>query len=587
MSEPAEGGAKVTIEPVPWHARLPVRLTVFLILAQLAFLWLTPRLYRWSLEVLGLPSDDSEIVMPHDLDGSAPGGAALYGRTESIYVAERLLKDAQRKEDGHWVPTPEARQAIEDELTPRGQGFAWLRADRTIVALSGNQPWSVGDVLAFPFRGEEPAIAHEFRGFWVGSVFAPVHLEGSLAGWLVLLHAENGRADSAADVARSGAHSEGTLPRRAEPIELDEQELRFAEGRKVVLSRVVLFASVGLLAVSASLLVSRLVTRRLSRLARDLTVPFEDRDELPGPFDDAGRDEFAVLARSLNLGRERVLTLIDELGRRGDSHRRWVAQVSHDLRTPLTALIATLDRADATIARAKMALGDPDRLADPAALCETVGELLHVMRIDAERVNDLADDLLDLARLEAGDLLQREPVPPGELLRQARTEFGPMAQKKEIALESRATPELPILAADGHLLLRALENLVRNALRHARSYVRLEASRIDGAIRFEVRDDGSGFPVGVDGTVRIEDLLNRRQQAGSGGLGLVVVQRVAELHGGRVAIENAAEGGAVVSFEIPVEDSEGDSQEMLARWSPRRRTRSPAEGDAGGRPSSG
>ena len=552
------------LEPIPWHARLTVRLTAFLLLGQLAFLWLLPALYRWSLEQLGLPTADSMIVMPHDLAGSAPGGAALQGRGESIFVAERLLQGAQRVEDGHWVPTAKACRLMEEELGPQLQGFAWLRADRTIVAISRNQPWSAGDVLAFPFFGEEPAIAHEFPDFWVGSVFAPVHKKGRLAGWLVLLHAYPDRTYSVADVAgRKPAPSETFRMKRVETIELDEAELIAATQRQERLATIASLVCVLLIALSASLVASRLIGRRLSRLAREASLPFDDARALPGPFENYGNDEVALLARAMNLGRERASALLAALAERDESHRRWVAQVSHDLRTPLTALIASLDRADSTIAHAKAAHAGEGEDVDPASFYASVGDLLLVMRFDAERVNALADDLLDIARLDAGDRLRREPVPPGELIRHAKTEFGPMAQKGNIRLTGSATPGLPILAADGHLMLRALENLLRNALRHAESEVEVSAEKVPDGVRFAVQDDGLGFRES-SGNAGLEQLMDQRTRAGSAGLGLVVVRRVAELHGGRVGIHNAPEGGAVAWFEIPVdEEGELDSSDFM------------------------
>jgi len=539
-------------ESIPWHARLAVRLTLFLLVAQLAALWLLPTVYRWSLAALGVPADDT----------SARDGAALHERTETTHIAERLLHGAERVDEGHWVPTREARLAIERELDSESRGFAWLRADRTIVAISRNQPWSVGDVLQPPFQGEEPELDIQ-----VGSVFVPVHEQGELAGWLVLLHADEARAPSITDMAANAEPREG-------PVERVEEELRRAEQRRELTASVLAFTVVGLIALYASVLMSRLITRRLSKLARFAASPFEDG---PGSAPDAleldGKDEITLVAQAMKTGRDRANTLLAELRQRGEGHRRWVAQVSHDLRTPLTALIASLDRADSTIAQAKAALAPTaaDATAvegdvDAAAFCTNVGDLLHVMRIDAERVNALADDLLDVARLDAGDRPRREPVPPGELVRHAKTEFGPMAQKAEITLTAHSTPGLPILAADGHLVLRALENLLRNALRHARTKVDVSAYRVSDAIRFEVTDDGPGFGAG-EGPVGIEQLKDRRERAGSAGLGLVVVQRVAEQHGGRVGVHDAPGGGAVAWFELPVDDdSDVDTQTLIASW---------------------
>ena len=121
-------------------------------------------------------------------------------------------------------------------------------------------------------------------------------------------------------------------------------------------------------------------------------------------------------------------------------------------------------------------------------------ELLTVARMDADRVQAMADDLMEIARLEAGDALTLEPVPPGELVRQAVKELGPIAQAKGLKLEASVAPALPILSADGRRLMRAMENLLRNATQYAKQRIEVLATVCGDELRFEVRDDGTGLP---------------------------------------------------------------------------------------------
>jgi signal transduction histidine kinase len=109
--------------------------------------------------------------------------------------------------------------------------------------------------------------------------------------------------------------------------------------------------------------------------------------------------------------------------------------------------------------------------------------------------------------------------------------------------------------------MRAIENLLRNAIQHARTSVEVIATLSSKNVRFEVRDDGRGLPKEPDflaylrrrsGDVRLTELAKRRGRADSAGLGLVVVQRVAEAHRGVVDAYNLSNGGAAFWMDIPV-----------------------------------
>jgi two-component system sensor histidine kinase MtrB len=293
------------------------------------------------------------------------------------------------------------------------------------------------------------------------------------------------------------------------------------------------------------------VTGRLARLSR-AAEPIEG-DDLPGPFDQQGHDEIAVLAAKMNALRRQVTERLDDLEQEDVRRREWIAQVSHDLRTPLTAQIACLDRAEAVLTKI-----------EPLALRKEMQEVIDVIKMDADRVHTLADDLLEIARLDAGDALSLEPVPPGELARQAVRELEPLAAQRGIRIEVRVTQRLPVLNADGRRLLRALENLLRNAIQHGRSAVEVSAVRSGKCIRFEVRDDGKGLPNQPDlldylrrlkGDAWLTELSKRRSRADSAGLGLVVAQRVAQAHRGTVGAYNLVAGGAAFWLDIPMEAS--------------------------------
>ena len=222
-----------------------------------------------------------------------------------------------------------------------------------------------------------------------------------------------------------------------------------------------------------------------------------------------------------------------------DSRRsEWVAQVAHDLRTPLAALTTCLDRASDQL----------DRGTDET---DELRELLCTARLDATRVGTLAEDLLEIARLEIEEIALTEPVPPGEIVQDVVRGLQPIATDRGIRCEVEIAPDVPVATADGRLICRALENLVVNSLQHARGAIAVRAHGAGEKVRFEVEDDGPGLPE-RDGQVLFSELKQQRSRADSAGLGLIVAQRVAQAHGGELGARNTAGGGAVVWFEIPV-----------------------------------
>jgi signal transduction histidine kinase len=261
-------------------------------------------------------------------------------------------------------------------------------------------------------------------------------------------------------------------------------------------------------------------------------------DELPGEFDERGHDEITQVARALNRMRDRISGLVGRLADRDDKRNEWVAQVSHDLRTPLTALITSLEHTSSLLEH------------PPSTMKRLQANNLEALA-DAKRVTALAEDLLDIASLEIEGTVQREPVLPGEIIYQAKQSLAPLARRGEIKITTHVEASLPALEADGRLIVRAIENLTSNAIRHAASWVKLSASFADELIHFVVEDDGPGLTE-VDGVATFADMRRNRSGPDSVGLGLMVIERVASAHGGSVGAENRPEGGAKIWFTLPV-----------------------------------
>jgi two-component system, OmpR family, sensor kinase len=214
--------------------------------------------------------------------------------------------------------------------------------------------------------------------------------------------------------------------------------------------------------------------------------------------------------------------------------RRFVSDASHELRTPLASLRAEVELA---LRRER-----------------TRGELEAALRSAAEeteRLSQLAEDLLVLARADAGALpVRRERIAAAELLGGVRERYARRAAEAgrplELAVQNGLELEIDRLRAE-----QALGNLVENALRHGRGRVLLEARGDDGRVELHVRDEGEGFA--PDFIAQAFEPFSREDPARAGrgaGLGLAIVDVIARAHGGAARAANR-DGGADVWIELP------------------------------------
>jgi two-component system phosphate regulon sensor histidine kinase PhoR len=221
--------------------------------------------------------------------------------------------------------------------------------------------------------------------------------------------------------------------------------------------------------------------------------------------------------------------------------RDFVASVTHEIRTPVTAIRGWAE----TLRDA----GD-----DPAER-ERFAEI--IIR-QADRLAQLVDDLLTLSSVESGGYrLRPEPLAAGDLLRGAVETFEPRAREAGIELTAAAATDLTVLG-DRRLLDQAIANLVDNALRHTDrgGAVELRVEAVEGGrVRIAVRDDGCGIaPADLERVFerffRV-DRARRRNGGGGAGLGLALVKHVAALHGGRVEARSRPGRGSEFGLVLP------------------------------------
>ena len=296
-------------------------------------------------------------------------------------------------------------------------------------------------------------------------------------------------------------------------------------------------------AVALALVLGALFTARLVRPVREVTRRVERLGE--GDYSErlppAGDDELGRLARAVNEMAARVEASVESLRATDRLRRELVANVGHDLRTPLAALRVTLDEAER--------FADEGRPGDAAAA-------LAAARRQTDGAAALVADLFELSVLDRPDrALRLAPVPVGELVRDVAERHAPALRQSGLDFEVEIPTGLPTVEADGARLVRALSNLLDNARRHTPA---------GGTVRLAVAADGAGVAVTVSDTgVGIEpDALNRvferyfrgtdaRTRGAGTGLGLAIARAVAQAHGGTLTAESRPGQGATFRLAIP------------------------------------
>ncbi len=214
-----------------------------------------------------------------------------------------------------------------------------------------------------------------------------------------------------------------------------------------------------------------------------------------------------------------------------------LSALSHDLRTPLTALVGLAD---------SLAIG-------AAALPLAQRETAEAVRDQALRLSRLVSNLLDMARLNAGEVRLRKAWQPLEEV------VGSSLKLLEAVLDSRPlrvrlAPDLPLLELDATLIERVLCNLIENAAKYSPpgAPIDLTADTNGAFVEVAVRDRGPGVAAGQ--SARIFEMFTRAapETAVPGvGLGLAIARAIVEAHGGSIGVGNAPDGGSRFSFTLP------------------------------------
>ena len=257
-----------------------------------------------------------------------------------------------------------------------------------------------------------------------------------------------------------------------------------------------------------------------------------------------GGDEVAALARAFNQMTHDLQQRAAQLQAADRTRRLLLADVSHELMTPLTGMRGYLE----TLSLHAQSL-------DP----ETRERYLAIIRDETQRVEHIVGDLLDLSRLEGGgESFDAQDVPLEDLFGRVLARHGRAAEQKGVEMATSIAPGAEIVTGDPMRLEQALQNLAANALRHTPKggRVALNAAFEDGAIVVTVSDTGSGIapehlPHVFDRFYKVDP--SRAGQAAGSGLGLSIVKAIVERHGGTVTATSRAGGGTTFTLKFPPE----------------------------------
>lgn len=368
------------------------------------------------------------------------------------------------------------------------------------------------DGQALPIFGQDPADPSALSVFSA----APVAISECPASYLYMLL----RSEQLAPVARQLRTA-----------------YKFSEGAGVLIL-------VAAFAIGLSVWVLRLLTRRLGKLAGAMQRFEASTGDDPRALPDvaAGGDEIDRLETLFHGLASRVQQQMEALRGADQMRRQILANVSHDLRTPLTTLLMHLESLQSQAA----SLSGRER-----------EDYLQVALRQTRRVIDLVEQLLEAAKLESGQVTADiESFPVAELLQDVTQKFSLAARERGIDLRLELASRVLWVEADVSLLERVLDNLIDNALRHTPAGGRVLVGLEDRQpfLRISVADTGEGMSEEV--AARAFERFYRKDvarsaPAGHAGLGLAIVRAILELHGSRIQVESAPGRGARFFFELP------------------------------------
>ncbi len=295
----------------------------------------------------------------------------------------------------------------------------------------------------------------------------------------------------------------------------------------------------------SALFVFNLLTRRLTRLSvvmeRFRESDFREQYPYAGEQSAANGDEIDRLGATYDAMAQRIIEQMQALEEKDSLRRNLIANVSHDLRTPLAALRGYLETL---------------QLKTDVLSVEQRRDYLGIAYKHSERLTQLIADLFELSKLDARETLPTmEPLAIGELVHDVVQQYQLRAEQHAIQLRCEPVEALPLVNADVGMIERVLDNLLGNALAHTPEggHITLTLARQAEGVEVSIRNSGTGIPQEALPHV-FERFYQPPEKRGGGGagLGLAIVKRILELHGSTIRVDSIPGEETVFRFTLPL-----------------------------------
>ena len=301
-----------------------------------------------------------------------------------------------------------------------------------------------------------------------------------------------------------------------------------------------------------SFLLQRLLTRPLEKSIARITEQTKKiaegnfHTEVPS----IGPTEFKVLAQQFNEMSRKLKESFDDLYSSESARRELIANVSHDLRTPLASIQSFVEALEDDVVQDKV----------------TFQRYLHTIRMETKRLGGLIHDLFELSSMEAqGDVFDPQPYHTDELLIGALESFSLHLEEKQLKVEIQMPDRLPAAMMMPAQIKRVLSNLLQNAIQYSPNEGKIVLSAVEqdhDFLRISVIDEGEGIEAAE--TSRIFERFyrvdkSRSKNSGGAGLGLAIAKSIVQLHGGEIGVRSSPRAGSCFWFTLPIYSSPRDT----------------------------
>jgi len=312
------------------------------------------------------------------------------------------------------------------------------------------------------------------------------------------------------------------------------------EGSYILRGSLILIGTILLISLAVGFFIFRVLTRRLDVIKK--TFKDFERGELHKRIPLKGNDEITDLSRCFNHMADTVLESMNEMKKTDKLRRDLVANVSHDLRSPLSSIQGYME----TI-----------QMKGDSISQEELQSYLDTVLANTKKLNRMIDDLFELSKLDADNVIPNlEAVSLAELVQDLAHQFTPIAKQKKIQIKT-IYPENPHtqIIADVSLLDRALSNLIDNAIQHTPEggTVTIRSIQNGKDISLEISDSGTGIPESDIPHIfdRFYQVDKSRSNSSGAGLGLSIAQKILQLHGAKISVQSLINKGTTFKILMP------------------------------------